>query len=369
MIRLEYLPVTLADIEGLVNFLVDVFETTSVEFWRNWFSLIWDENPAFCENHPRGFLAKHDDKIVGFIAWFPVMLQFRGEEIVSSNGGGLAVHHDFRRRGIATALRKRHLETSADTFVFATTPGNPITLRINQKCGFKLLPNNVHHRYYFYSIFIIDPKEWLKVRYISHLSKALPFCSKIMCFLLDRYQSIRLRTFRKRLSQGRDLMVREVREADVSFDALWKETKHYYTITNVRSSEVINWYLNPKNKERKRLYACYRNKKLLAYMIFTEREIRGIKALFCADVWYKRCEGWALERILDYAIDRAAKMACGAVVLRNYTKELSSYFGMLGLARIRDEKRNEFYRAPEWMERLIDRDNSYFVYIQGDRGM
>jgi GNAT superfamily N-acetyltransferase len=369
MTSIEYLPVKPADTGNLLSFLRDVFDGSSAEFWRNWLSLIWDENPAFRENHPRGVLAEHDGKIVGFIAWFPVMLQFRGEEIVSSNGGGLAVHRDFRRRGIATALRKRHLDISGDTFVFATTPGNPITLRINQKQGFKLLPNNVHYRHYFYSIFIIDPNEWLKLRYVSHLSKALPFCSKVMCFLLDRYQSSRLRTFRKRLSQGRDLMVKEVREAGASFDVLWEETKHYHTITNVRSSEVINWYLNPKNKARKRLYACYREKKLIGYMIFVEREIRGIKALFCADVWYKTDEGSVLERILHFAIGQARKMACGAVVLPNYTKELSTHFSMLGLAKIRDEKRNEFYRAPGWMERLIDEDNSYFVYIQGDRRM
>jgi GNAT superfamily N-acetyltransferase len=297
------------------------------------------------------------------------MLQFRGEEIVSSNGGGLAVHRDFRRRGIATALRKRHLDISGDTFVFATTPGNPITLRINQKQGFKLLPNNVHYRHYLYSIFIIDPREWLKLRYISHLSRALPICTKVMYFLLDRYQSVRVRTFRKRFVQGRNLVIKEVRRADTSFDVLWEETKHYYMITNVRSSKVINWYLNPKNKAKKRLYACYREKKLIGYMIFVKREIRGIKALFCADVWYKRGEVWALERILHFAIGQARKMACGAVVLPSYTKELSTHFGMLGLARIRDEKRNEFYRAPEWMERLIDEDNSYFVYIQGDRRM
>jgi GNAT superfamily N-acetyltransferase len=368
MTSIKYSVAKSTDVPGLVAFLTNTFKMKSPEFWTKRLSLIWDENPAFNKNDPRGILAKHDDKIVGFIAWFPVMLQFRGEETASSNAAGLAVHHDFRRRGIATALRKRHLDISRDTFVFATTPGNPITLRINQKYGFKLLPNNVDYKRYFYSIFIIDSKDWLKLRYVSHLAKALPFCRKVMCFLLDRYQSIRLRTFRKRLSQGRDLMVKEVREAHASFDVLWEETKHYQMITNVRSSEVINWYLNPKNSERKRLYACYRKKKLIGYMIFVEREIRGIKALFCADVWYKRGEGWSLEKILYFAVCRAAKMAYGAVVLPEYNKELSTRFRMMGLARIRYAKRDEFYLAPAWMERSIDEDNSYFVYLNGDRG-
>jgi len=366
MPSIEYSAVKPADATGLVSLLTDAFHGSTVKFWRNWFSLIWDENPAFSQNHPRGVLAGHEGKIVGFLAWFPVMLQFRGEEVLSSNGGGLAVHRDFRRRGIATKLREQHLDVSGDTFTFATTAG-PITLGINKKLGFRLLPSNVHSRYHFYSVFILDPREWMKLRYISHLSGALPVCSRSICFLLDRYQSLRTATVWSRCSQETDLIVKELGEADASFDHLWGETKHYYTITNVRTSRVINWYLNPKNHSKKRLYACYKDKKLLGYMIFIEREVRGIKTLFCGDVWYKRDEFCVLEELLRFTIGQARNMECGAVVLPNYTKELSGHFTRLGLARIRDDRRNEFYKAPDWMERLINADNSYFVYFQGDR--
>lgn len=370
MPELNFLPIKSKDVGDLVVFLSKNFENKSIDFWRRRLSLIWDENPAFSAGEGRGIVLCDDSKIVGAHLRFPTKFQLQGKEISASNIWGISIHPDFRRQGLGRKIRAKYLEIANDTIAFVTT-SMEYSCKINESLGFRLFPRGTDLNSETYSIVVLNYSEVLlkSKEIVANLVRKSGIVSRWLCLLIRIYQSFRMIPFHRRLRKNMDLVVQELEQVDNTFDELWQATRHQYSNTNIRTPEVINWYLNPKNESKKRLYACHRADKLLGYILIMETEVRDIKTHYCVDLWYDEREGCIIEKLMQFAIRRAKSLSFGMVLFPHFSKRLADYYSKLGLIKMKSHFRNDYFKTTLEVSDLIIENNSYFVELQGDRGL
>ena len=80
--------------------------------------------------------------------------------------------------------------------------------------------------------------------------------------------------------------VRIIEEADYLFDELWDSTKTKFLNTNVRTSEILNWYCSNKGTTNNIIFGCYQENKLLGYLLCTCEDGDNIfKRITVVDFW------------------------------------------------------------------------------------
>ena len=157
--------------------------------------------------------------------------------------------------------------------------------------------------------------------------------------------------------------------ADEAFDGLWEATKHQYENTNVRTSEVINWYCfgNPLNK--KELFGCYRHGELVGYQICGQSRNPRAKILDCIDLWTATEDLEAAEALLFASIEFARQRRLGhfsVLHFNSFTEEVCHGVGMIGRKPV---ARKEFIRVSPNLAPLLHSGNTYFVRAQGEYGL
>ncbi len=358
------------DILEIASFISEIFRFNTLDDWIIHLSNIWDNNPAFQLDWNRGILLKSEEKIVGFLAKFPTKMQFNGKEMLVANASNLAVHKDFRRKGIGTRLREEYANGCKDTIMFATTPGTDITRRINEKVGFRPLQNDVSPIYEIDSLIITNALKAIRLSLIvQRLSKHLSFACVILSLLLKVFNALQLIRFKKNGLNGKDIAVMQLASADDSFDRLWEETKDYYMLTNVRTADVINWHLSLNPKSKKRLYACYGSGNLLGYMIIADIKIRNVDLKYCIDVWFKKGHEYIIGSVVDFILKQEETQHYGAIILPHFNILISNYLSSIGLFKVKGKKIKNYYSAPKSIEEKLAPGNCYLVHIQGDREM
>lgn len=358
------------DIIEIASFISEIFRFNTVADWVIYLTNIWDNNPAFQPDLSRGILLKSEERIVGFLAKFPTKMQFNGKEILVANASNLAVHKDFRGKGLGMRLRREYANVCKDTIMFATTPGSDITRRINEKVGFRPLQNDVDPIYEIDSLIITNALKAIRLSLIvQRLSKHLSFACVILSFLLKVFNAFQLIRFKKNVLNTKDIAVMQLDSADDSFDKLWEETKDYYVLTNARTADVINWHLSLNPKSKKRLYACYREGNLLGYMIIADIKIRNVDLKYCIDVWFKKQHEYIIGSVIDFILKQKETQHYGAIILPHFNMLISNYLSSIGLFKIKGRKINNYYSAPESIREKLRADNCYLVHIQGDRGI
>jgi ribosomal protein S18 acetylase RimI-like enzyme len=358
------------DIPEIASFISEIFRFNTLGDWVTHLSNIWRNNPAFHQKWDRGILLRSEEQIVGFLAKFPTKMQFNGKEMLVANASNLSVHKDFRRKGIGTRLREEYANSCKDTIMFATTPGNDIARRINEKVGFRPLHNDVDPIYEIDSVIITNALKAIRLSLIvQRLSKHLSFASVILSLLLKAFNALQLIRFKKSGLNKKDIAVMQLASADDSFDRLWEETKDYYMLTNVRTADVINWHLNLNPKSKKRLYACYGSGNLLGYMIIGDIRIRNVDLKYCFDVWFKKGHEYIIESIVNFILKQEETQHYGAIILPHFNILISKYLSSIGLFKVKGRKIKNYYSAPKWIEEKLAPDNCYLVHIQGDRGI
>lgn len=358
------------DIIDISTFVSELFRFNTAADWALYLTNIWENNPAFQPDISRGILLKNEEMIVGFLAKFTTKMQFNGREVFVANASNLSVHKDFRGKGLGLKLRREYAHTSKDQIMFATTPGNDATRKINERIGFKSLHNDVDHIYEIDSLIITNASKTIRFSHVvQKIAKHFSFAVVILASFLRVVNAFQLIRLKKHIANRKDIVVMQLDSADDSFDKLWEETKNYYMLTNVRTSDVINWHLNLNPKSKKRLYACYREGELLGYMIIADIKIREIDLKYCIDVWFRKQHEYIIGSVIDFLLRQKDASNYGGIILPHFNMLISNYLSSMGLFKIKGRKINNFYSAPEPIREKIRPDNCYLVHIQGDRGI
>ncbi len=358
---------------NLALFLASQLAQLDYAFWMKRFKSWWDDNPAYSSaNSVRGWVAKKEGRIVGFIGNIPTKFQLSNKEVLAFNGTNLVVAPDYRRYSIKLFLN----QVNYSPIVFMTTPSDP-TIPIFSTFKVPLLPRGIEGKYHRKSIVVLSFKNLLKKKLSQSFRSRSFYKYSLILFenLLDipilnrgiaaslqlffrTYQFIRLRSLKK--TDG--LVVKQVTEADSSFDKLWERTKHIYPNTNIRTAETINWYLTKTNRKIV-LFGCYSRDILMGYIIC---KIYNSK-IECIDLWIDPARNEVLDSLILFAIGYAKKDGLSLLIFPHFNRRLGEEYIKRGLITVYFDERKDYFRVN--IPAVIDESNSYFVGLQGDHDL
>jgi hypothetical protein len=308
----------------LAKFLADFpNDRWNEAFWLDRLNFWWDRNPAFSGNLPRGWALREKNKIVGFIGNMPAKFQLFGKETIVCNGTTWRVLPAFRKNSMS--LFSKLLDYSKGSILFDNTPASHV-IPVLEISGFKPLPGFEGHN-----------KSVLK------LSNHTP---------------------------NKEIFnVKQIIKSDSSFDSLWRRTKRACPNTNVRTSDVIDWYLKDKN-QKKIIFGYYKNNKLAGYIIL-KIEIKNRQKLFeCMDLWVEpRDKEKIVKSLINCSIDYAQKNKMSFIIFPHFTEDIGNCLKKLGIFEEALCARKYYFKAEEKILKKITKKNTYFAGFQGDRGL
>jgi len=231
-------PYKTGDEKGIVKLLDLVFdgwprfdiECSPIDHWK-WKYL---DNPyAQSKTHGPIVVAKSGEKIIGCMNSILHPKKIGKKIFLTRNGHDLAVHPDFRRRGIHNNMHEliKSLSIEYGVTLSPRFSLNPILIRARErnKEVYKVFPHEV--------------QEYVKINDVGlHLSKMrdVDFKKKLGIYLLKYYNKIK--TFLKTSGinkYGFDILNIDV--FDDRINLLWNDVKdHYYYITK-KTKDYLNW--------------------------------------------------------------------------------------------------------------------------------
>jgi len=346
-----------ADYACLARFLSSFGdETRAQDFWVRRFNLWWDANPAFQEGVPRGWVLCVDNTIKGFLGNVPSQVQLFGRTVTAFGVTTWRVLPAYRSHSLR--LLHQALRCAKGSISFDTTPSDDV-VRILKSLKFQLLP---HFENLKRSVIILNPRRFLASK--LHGKMLADVGGWLAEPVLRAFQDWRLGVRRK--CDG--IEARHLTRADSSFDELWTRTRHLYANTNVRSAAAVNWYCFTDENFRKHLFGCFSAERLVGYLIATSRIRDGLKVLACLDVWLDPDAHLALSVLLAATRHRAQEDDFDLLEIPHYNDSLARRFKALCLfQRSAVGDRSAYYKIEEVA--ALDQAGSYFVGMQGDRGL
>lgn len=308
------------DYEAIVSLLSRVFPIITPERWASKLDYWWESNPAFGEDMDRGWILKDNDEVVGFTGNIPTKFQIAGREIIADNCTAWGVLPEYRSKSIFLIMKQ--IKESGNSVLFSSTPAQT-TLELIQRCGFQILPGYDN----------------------QNLSTVLlPY---------------------RQESKEDHLLVREIPEADRSFDDLWEGTKDMFSNTNIRTSEVINWYL-AGGRHKKLLLGCYEGNSLLGYALFELRISQENKGMRCIDLWCRdNKDDITIRSLVNHSIMYCRENEIQRVDFPHFSTQLDAHFSRMNMQRSRSGSRF-YYRIGSNITGAFNAEDSYFVDLQGD---
>jgi len=313
------------DYDNLASFITYFFRKkgNDEEFWLDRFNFWWDSNPAFSENIERGWVLKDKGRIVGFRGIIPTKFQLFGKQIVAYNSTTWRVSRKHRNQSMVLFFKV--LNASKDTLHFDTTPTGLVVELMNI--------------YKYRKI----PGSYAKISMLK--------VSEKRCFNLSK--------------KSRMLDTKQIIKAESSFNRLWERTKNIFSNTNVRTADVINWYLKDKI-QRKIAFGCYQHNELIGYVICWIRVLKGYRVLQWVDLWgYHPIKNDVLDSLVNYTVEYAKNNSFECVIFTHFTNNVGKYFKKMDLLEIDSEKLFYFKANPDTLNKITGK-NSFFVDIQGD---
>ncbi len=349
-------------IQLIVNFLDDQAATTNKIYWQNTFQTIWENNPYLSDDLQKAWILVENEKIGGFLGSIPTQFWAEREAKTTFSATSWFVSHEFRKKSIY--LLYKIIDQGSDTFIFNNTASETVA-QILLTFGFKLQPTCseklsilfVNHAQSLQFFFI---KKWESKTYFEKIDQ---FLIKPLSFLASP-----LLYFKQKigLKLGSNLMVKEVTQADQTFDQLWERTKNKFEFTGVRTSESMNWFCADANFEKK-IFAYYEENSLKGYAIFRFRKAaHRFKQLEMLDFWAEDFDK-ALPPIVSFAKEFAKKNEVTFITFSHFNPQISQILGNLGLQEVFVGK-NAYYKADTEIMEKLNYENSYFTHLQGDYG-
>ena len=198
-------------------------DTLTPEIWLSRIRKWWDSNPAYKPGHIRGVILRIDGVIAGFSGNVPTRMIWNGRETTVISGTTWRVLPEYRKYSMDIWLK--HRELTADFIYFNTTPNSTVR-KLLQALKFTRLPQPT---YWYY--FLGHPGSILRnpaVRSMGFLQKGCSYlASKI---LLARNGSVRVEP-------------KTNTSVDLEIADLWDKFRSYYSFTNVRDKEYMQWLM------------------------------------------------------------------------------------------------------------------------------
>jgi hypothetical protein len=345
----------------LSNFEIEIVtkKEKSDVFWYNRFTLWWDNNPAFNEDLLRGLILDCDGKIEGFYGFIPSFFQLSGEQIIVFNGTTWMVNKKFR--GInGLKLIVRMIDYTKDSIYFATSSVGSIA-EMHLKFGFKTIFSEERLKTYYvfinpWNIFLQKLPKLLFFRFLLTLFYPIIVLYRLIINLM-------IETAREYYE------TRIIEKADGLFDELWDSTKIKFQNTNVRTSEVINWYCSNNGVGNNILFGCYLNNRLLGYMLcMSETENNKLKKLTVMDIWGQIDDDRVVCSLLNKCLKYGVENDYDLVLLPVFHEKIRS-FSRKFFFNSRVSSGSYLFKAKEKVLNKIGKEQSYFTYLQGDWGL
>ena len=165
-----------------------------------------------------------------------------------------------------------------------------------------------------------------------------------------------------------ELSVERLNEATQDFDDLWDSTKSQYIVTNVRSSEIINWLCFGKEDGNKRLFACYRSGELVGYSVCMENTDIPVSRLEVIDLWTKSEDLDVGRALRSEAVKYGIEKRYGLVEFPRSNPFIHRVCDEMGMLSRTHTSRTEYMRASKSISNTMLHSRPYFVKAQGDYG-
>ena len=353
----EIVPVTREHYADLSAYLAEFPGATfSRELNEKRFPHWWDSNPAFEDNSERGWLLRSDEKIVGFLGIIPLRFQVGGRAITAYSGTNWRVLPDFRTQSFELAIKL--LRVARDSILFDVSV-------IDEGAD---LPERMK----FQRLRAYYPARSLAVTSLSNKIQSYfpdgriqrPFFTGLGT-LMSWVPPVWLK--KAKLAPG--VEVERLDRADEAFDRLWEATKHQYENTNVRTSELINWYCFGNPLIQKELFGCYRHGELVGYQICGRSRNPRLKILDCLDLWTATEDLEAAKALLFASIDFARENRLASVSVLHFNPVTEKVCHGVGMIRRRPVPQKEYIRVAPKLAPMYCTGNSYFVRAQGEYGL
>ncbi|TDU73304.1 hypothetical protein EI77_01774 [Prosthecobacter fusiformis] len=107
--------------EELISFLARQFsEVADLSLWRRRLAHWWDENPCAADVPHRGWVLRHEDRLVGFLGVIPALYAYQGKPVTSLIATSWVVEKEHRNSAVPMAI---HLQRLGRTHLLLdTTP-------------------------------------------------------------------------------------------------------------------------------------------------------------------------------------------------------------------------------------------------------
>ena len=161
--------------------------------------------------------------------------------------------------------------------------------------------------------------------------------------------------------------VRIIEKADDLFDELWDSTKTKFMNTNVRTSEVLNWYCSNNGVQNNIILGCYQDNKLLGYMLCSCEEDELLeKRITVVDLWGHIDDDRVINSLLKRLLKYGAERDCDLVLVPAFHESLKAsckkYIIHRPSAVMQCVAKKEILNK-------ITKDSSFFSYLHGDNGL
>jgi len=224
------------DEEGIVQLLELVFDgwphfdlgCTPLEHWR-WKYL---ENPLKMNAIA---VALNNENIIGCIHGYYLRMKVGNELFIAQHGGDLAVHQDFRRRGISGRMRelKHEIQDEIGTDIRYSVSGNPIVIERSKRRGRPIFPHPVHQM-----VWIDNVDLHLKTKTTDK-----KFIHKYGYHTMSALNKIKY-IFKKH--DVSEYPVKQIKQFDERIDDFWDNVKGNYSFIVERNKDYLNWrYCTP----------------------------------------------------------------------------------------------------------------------------
>lgn len=355
------------DYRNLAAFLITFWKVDLI-YWIDRFNFVWDKNPVFVEEPQRGFIVKKNGDILGFVGHFPTKFKMNTRNMLCSNGFSFLLDERLRGTGLAKQIAALYMETFKDNIHITTTP-NKISSKILKSFRYQLLPRGLGD-YNSYTIVSINKANTFK--FFLHLLKHSKSVTALNTFHYNfsRYAlHVTKKKLGKQLTENTPFKIIKIDKAGKNFDELWEFTKNQYQFTNIRNSDIINWYLCPTQYANREIYAIYKNNRLSGYTITRLTRFKNTRILLCIDIWTKKEDRENLIRnLVIFSKKQAEKKNCDVLLLPYFSKDLSIIYNNLGYGyKAIGAKRNDFFLNPKNVECMMTDQNMFITYMNGDK--
>jgi len=341
----------------LANFKIEgaTKKERSEGFWYSRFDLWWEQNPAFSEDVVRGLILDSNGEIVGFIGCIPSYFQLSGKQIIVYNETTWRV--DKRFRGIDSIKMVFKLNDYTKESIHFRYGGREDGRKMQTWIGFKNVYSEERIKTYYiilnpWNILIKKLPKYLFFRFVLALSYPI----------IALYQLI-INALMKMVQECYEVRIME--EADDSFDKLWDSTKTKFMNTNVRTSEVLNWYCSNNGVHNNIILGCYQGHKLLGYMLCMCEQETILKRITVVDLW-GHIDDRVIKSLLKRLLQYGAEHDYDLVMLPVFHESIKAYCKKYIIHR---PSASMQAKAKKEILNKITNDSSYFSYLHGDNGL